>query len=145
MEDKIFNNSYGNVDFDTSEIKFEIDSSFFDCAYNDLNDDLDMKMMYDALDEIIQDSEFAKYNEIDENGDIPKLSKEQINKVFFYVIGKLRGRYSITDLFVIVSEYFDIVPLKFYNSLSNQTKNELIEELDKRYNILNKKKYKKLF
>lgn len=145
MEDKIFNNNYGNVDFDTSEIKFEIDSSFFDYAYNDLNDDLDTKIMYDELDKVIKESEFIKYNEVDKNGEIPRLSREQINKIFFYVVGKLRIKYNITDLFVVVSEYFDIVPLKFYNALSNKTKNELIEELDKQYNILNKKKYKKLF
>jgi hypothetical protein len=100
--------------------------------------------MFDALDEIIQDTEYAKYNEIDENGDIPKLSKEQINKVFLYVLGQLKRKYTIVDLFVIVSEYFDILPTKFYAALSNQTKNELIDELDKRYNVFNKKKYKKL-
>lgn len=145
MEDKIFNNSYGNVEFDTGEIKFELDSSIYNEVYQDLNDELDMKMMYDALDEVIQDSEYIKYNEPDENGDIPKLSKEQINKVFLYVIGKLKRKYTVVDLFVIVSEYFDILPTKFYSALSNQTKNELIDELDKRYNIFNKKKYKKLF
>ena len=145
MEDKIFNNSYGNVEFDTGEIKFELDSSIYNEVYQDLNDELDMKMMYNALDEVIQDSEYIKYNEPDENGDIPKLSKEQINKVFLYVIGKLKRKYTIVDLFVIVSEYFDILPTKFYGALSNQTKNELIDELDKRYNVFNKKKYKKLF
>ena len=145
MEDKIFNNSYGNVEFDTGEIKFELDSSIYNEVYQDLNDELDMKMMYDALDDVIQDSEYIKYNEPDENGDIPKLSKEQINKVFLYVIGKLKRKYTIVDLFVIVSEYFDILPTKFYGALSNQTKNELIDELDKRYNVFNKKKYKKLF
>lgn len=145
MEDKIFNNNYGNVEFDTGEIKFELDSSIYNEVYQDLNDELDMKMMYDALDEVIQDSEYIKYNEPDENGDIPKLSKEQINKVFLYVIGKLKRKYTVVDLFVIVSEYFDILPTKFYSALSNQTKNELIDELDKRYNIFNKKKYKKLF
>ena len=145
MEDKIFNNSYGNVEFDTGEIKFELDSSIYNEVYQDLNDELDMKMMYDALDEVIQDSEYIKYNEPDENGDIPKLSKEQINKVFLYVIGKLKRKYTIVDLFVIVSEYFDILPTKFYGALSNQTKNELIDELDKRYNVFNKKIYKIFF
>ncbi len=145
MEDKIFNNSYGNVEFETGDIKFELDPSIYGEVYRDLNDDLDTKMMFDALDEIIQDTEYAKYNEIDENGDIPKLSKEQINKVFLYVLGQLKRKYTIVDLFVIVSEYFDILPTKFYAALSNQTKNELIDELDKRYNVFNKKKYKKLF
>ena len=145
MEDKIFNNSYGNVEFETGDIKFELDPAVYNEVYQDLNDELDMKMMYEALDEIIEGSEFEKYNMPDENGEIPKLSKEQINKVFLYVIGKLKRRYTVVDLFVIVSEYFDILPTKFYGALSNQTKNELIDELDKRYNVFNKKKYKKLF
>lgn len=145
MEDKIFNNSYGNVEFETGDIKFELDPAVYNEVYQDLNDELDMKMMYEALDEIIEGSEFEKYNMPDEDGEIPKLSKEQINKVFLYVIGKLKRRYTVVDLFVIVSEYFDILPTKFYGALSNQTKNELIDELDKRYNVFNKKKYKKLF
>ena len=145
MEDKIFNNSYGNVEFETGDIKFELDPAIYNEVYQDLNDELDMKMMYEALDEIIEGSEYEKYNMPNEDGEIPKLSKEQINKVFLYVIGKLKRRYTIVDLFVIVSEYFDILPTKFYGALSNQTKNELIDELDKRYNVFNKKKYKKLF
>lgn len=145
MEDKIFNNSYGNVEFETGDIKFELDPAVYNEVYQDLNDELDMKMMYEALDEIIEGSEYEKYNMPNEDGEIPKLSKEQINKVFLYVIGKLKRRYTIVDLFVIVSEYFDILPTKFYGALSNQTKNELIDELDKRYNVFNKKKYKKLF
>ena len=145
MEDKIFNNSYGNVEFETGDIKFELDPAVYNEVYQDLNDELDMKMMYEALDEIIEGSEYEKYNMPNEDGEIPKLSKEQINKVFLYVIGKLKRRYTVVDLFVIVSEYFDILPTKFYGALSNQTKNELIDELDKRYNVFNKKKYKKLF
>lgn len=145
MEDKIFNNSYGNVEFETGDIKFELDPAVYNEVYQDLNDELDMKMMYEALDEIIEGSEFEKYNTPNEDGEISKLSKEQINKVFLYVIGKLKRRYTVVDLFVIVSEYFDILPTKFYGALSNQTKNELIDELDKRYNVFNKKKYKKLF
>lgn len=145
MEDKIFNNSYDKVEFETGDIKFELDPVVYNEVYQDLNDELDMKMMYEALDEIIEGSEYEKYNMPDENGEIPKLSKEQINKVFLYVIGKLKRRYTVVDLFVIVSEYFDILPTKFYGALSNQTKNELIDELDKRYNVFNKKKYKKLF
>lgn len=145
MEDKIFNNNYGNVEFETGDIKFELDPAVYNEVYQDLNDELDMKMMYEALDEVIEGSEYEKYNMPDENGEIPKLSKEQINKVFLYVVGKLKRKYTTVDLFVIVSEYFDILPTKFYGALSNQTKNELIDELDKRYNIFNKKKYKKLF
>lgn len=145
MEDKIFNNSYGNVEFETGDIKFELDPAVYNEVYQDLNDELDMKMMYEALDEVIEGSEYEKYNMPDENGEIPKLSKEQINKVFLYVVGKLKRKYTTVDLFVIVSEYFDILPTKFYGALSNQTKNELIDELDKRYNVFNKKKYKKLF
>ena len=49
------------------------------------------------------------------------------------------------DLFSVLSDYFDVFPNKFYNSLSNKFKDELIKELDDKYNILEKRKIRKLF
>jgi hypothetical protein len=41
--------------------------------------------------------------------------------------------------------YFDINPSKFYSSLSNVYKEDLIQELDDRTGILEKKNIKRLF
>ena len=145
MEDKIFNNNYGNVELETGDIKFELDPAIYAEVYQDLNDELDMKMMYDSFDEIIKGSDYEKYNMPDENGEFIKLNTEQINELFLFIIKCLRKKYTITELFIMTSEYFDISVLKFYNVLSNKTKSELIDELDQRYNIFNNKKYKKIF
>tara|TARA_R110001592_G_scaffold103760_1_gene292133 strand:+ start:220 stop:558 length:339 start_codon:yes stop_codon:yes gene_type:complete len=111
--------------------------------------DPDDKQHYDSLfeviDKLIKGSEFEHLNEATPDGVIKKLNKVQINKVFFYIIENTGTSYTRIDLFSVLSDYFDVFPNKFYNSLSNKFKDELIEELDKKYNILEKRKIRKLF
>ena len=84
-------------------------------------------------------------NKVTPEGIAKKLNKVQINKVFFYIIEHIGSAYSRIDLFAVLSDYFDVFPNKFYNSLSNKFKDELIGELDGKYNILEKKGIRKLF
>jgi hypothetical protein len=143
QEDKIFNNTYGERDEVENTISFNLSSVH--------SDDLEPedRMHYDFLlkkvDELIKGSEFEHLNEVTPNGVIKKLNKVQINKVFFYIIEHLGSSYTRIDLFGVLSDYFDVFPNKFYNSLSNKFKDELIKELDDKYNILEKRKIRKLF
>tara|TARA_B100001758_G_C18236083_1_gene517984 strand:- start:41 stop:535 length:495 start_codon:yes stop_codon:yes gene_type:complete len=142
-KDKIFNNTYGEQDLSGQKISFTVASGYGD------NMDPDDKMHYDSLferiDSLIKGSEFEHLNEATPDGVIKKLNKVQINKVFFYIIEKTGSDYSRIDLFGVLSDYFDVFPNKFYNSLSNKFKDELIKELDDKYNILEKRKIRKLF
>jgi len=142
-KDKIFNNTYGEQDLSGQKISFTVSSSWLD------NVDPDDKMHYDALfevvDNLIKGSEFEHLNEATPDGVIKKLNKVQINKVFFYIIENVGTSYTRIDLFSVLSDYFDVFPNKFYNSLSNKFKDELIKELDDKYNILEKRKIRKLF
>jgi len=142
-KDKIFNNTYGEQDLSGQKINFTVSSSWLDSM------DPDDKMHYDALfevvDGLIKGSEFEHLNEATPDGVIKKLNKVQINKVFFYIIENTGTSYSRIDLFSVLSDYFDVFPNKFYNSLSNKFKDELINELDAKYNILEKRKIRKLF
>lgn len=142
-KDKIFNNTYGEQDLSGQKISFTVSSSWLD------NMDPDDKMHYDALfevvDNLIKGSEFEHLNEATPDGVIKKLNKVQINKVFFYIIENVGNSYTRIDLFSVLSDYFDVFPNKFYNSLSNKFKDELIKELDDKYNILEKRKIRKLF
>ena len=142
-KDKIFNNTYGEQDLSGQNIKFTVSSSWL----NDM--DPDDKMHYDSLfekiDSLIKGSEFEHLNEATPDGVIKKLNKVQINKVFFYVIENVGTSYSRIDLFSVLSDYFDVFPNKFYNSLSNKFKDELIKELDDKYNILERRNIRKLF
>ena len=142
-KDKIFNNTYGEQDLSQNKINFTVAPSWLDGL------DPDDKMHYDSLfervDSLIKGSEFEHLNEATPEGVIKKLNKVQINKVFFYIIEKTGSSYTRIDLFSVLSDYFDVFPNKFYNSLSNKFKDELINELDAKYNILEKRKIRKLF
>ena len=102
-------------------------------------------ILFQKIDTLIKESEFNELSKVTPDGVVKKLNKVQINKVFLYVIEHLGTSYSRIDLFSVISDYFDVFPNKFYNSLSNKFKDELILELDKKYDILKKKKINKLF
>lgn len=143
QEDKIFNNSYGESDPTENPINFTVSPTFADDA--DPDDKMHQELLFKRVDELIKGSEFEHLNEVTQDGVIKKLNKVQINKVFFYIIEHLGSSYTRVDLFSVLSDYFDVFPNKFYNSLSNKFKDELIKELDDKYNILEKRKIRKLF
>ena len=97
------------------------------------------------VDVLIKKSEFKNLSKVTSAGVIKKLNKVQINQVFFFIISKIGGEYSRIDLFGALSDYFDVFPNKFYSSLSNKFKDDLIMELDDKYAILKKKNIRKLF
>lgn len=143
QEDKIFNNTYGESDPLENPINFTALPSFVDDT--DPDDKMHHDLLFKRVDELIKGSEFEHLNEVTEGGVIKKLNKVQINKVFFYIIEHLGSSYTRIDLFSVLSDYFDVFPNKFYNSLSNKFKDELIKELDDKYNILEKRGIRKLF
>lgn len=141
--DKIFNNTYGEQDLSDSKIEFKVAPSYETDL--DPDDQMHYNILFKKIDELIEDSEFSQLSKVTPDGVVKKLNKVQINKVFLYVIEHLGTSYSRIDLFSVISDYFDVFPNKFYNSLSNKFKDELILELDKKYDILKKKKINKLF
>ncbi len=142
--DKIFDNKYEEKELDiVSNFNFRVDPAYDDST--DPDDDLHQKLLYDELHALIQKSEFSNLNKLDENGKSVKLNKIQINTVYSYIIKNISKGYSRLELWATLSEYFDIYPNKFYSSLSNIFKHELVMELDKQTDILERKKIKKLF
>ena len=142
-KDKIFNNTYGEQDLSSGPINFTVSSSWMDGM--DPDDKQHYDSLFEKIDALIKGSEFEHLNEATPDGVIKKLNKVQINKVFFFIIEKTGESYTRIDLFSVLSDYFDVFPNKFYNSLSNKFKDELITELDEKYNILEKRKIRKLF
>jgi len=141
--DKIFDNNFGQVEYESTTISFNVHPSYH--TYSSHDDEMDNRLLYEEIDELIKKSEYAQFNVLDENNKVKKLSKLQINKVYTFVIININTTHRKMDVFSILSDYFDIYPYKFYSSLSNKYKNELIMELDKSTNILEKRKIRKLF
>jgi hypothetical protein len=143
QEDKIFNNSYGDYDPSESKISFTVSPTYGDDM--DPDDKMHYELLFKKVDSLIKGSNFEHLNEVTTDGVIKKLNKVQINKVYSHIIEHLGTAYTRIDLFAVISDYFDVFPNKFYNSLSNKFKDELIKELDDKYNILEKRKIRKLF
>jgi ferritin-like protein len=141
--DKIFNNNFESPDTEFTTIKFELDPNVKD------NKDEEDKIHYDLIarriHELIESSRFKVFNKVDELGKCTSLKKADINDIYGYVIDEMQTKNSRIDLFSELCVYFDINPTKFYSSLSNVYKEDLIQELDLKTGILKRKNIMKLF
>jgi len=141
--DKIFNNSFDTPEFELGTISFELDPS----VRNDQDEEerIHYDMIARLIHELILKSRFKVFNDIDAQGKCNKLKKNDVNDVYGYIIDEIGSNWSKIDLFSEMCIYFDIKPAKFYSSLSNVYKEDLIQELDAKTGILEKKNIKKLF
>lgn len=142
--DKIFDNTFGESEYDGNfKSTFTVDNTFHD--YEEAEEKIHYNLLFQKIHTIIKESQHSTLNDIKENGKISKLNKMQINQVYGFVLNSLPNNERKIEIFSIISDYFDIHPSKFYTSLSNKYKNELIMELDQSMNIFEKKKIRKLF
>lgn len=142
-KDKIFNNNFDSPEFEFGSINFDLDPSVKD--NKDEEDRIHYEMIARKIHELIGLSRFKVFNEVDELGKCNKLRKNDINDVYGYIVDEMAAKWSRIDLFSELCVYFDIKPVKFYSSLSNVYKEDLIQELDAKTGILDKKNIKKLF
>lgn len=142
--DKIFENNFDSPDFDIqANVSFDLDASYKDALDPDLRIHYDM--VASKIHELITISRFKEFNEVDDLGNCKKLKKSDINEVYGYIVDEMKYNFSKTDIFSEMCVYFDIKPDKFYNSLSNVYKEDLIQELDASTGILERKNINKLF
>ena len=141
--DKIFDNNFDSPEGEFGgKISFNLDPSLGGADEEDM---IYRDMLQKDIHGLINNSRFKKFNEIDEFSNAIKLKKMDINEVYGFMMDELLEKYSRIDIFSEMSEYFNVHPTKFYNSLSNIFKEGLIAELDNRTGILSKKNINKLF
>ena len=141
--DKIFNNNFESPDTDFGNINFELDPATKDLQ--DEEDKIHYELIAREIHRLIGLSRFKVFNEVDELGRCSTLKKSDINDIYGYIIDEISAKNSRIDIFSELCVYFDINPTKFYSSLSNVYKEDLIQELDLRTGILKRKNIKKLF
>jgi hypothetical protein len=129
QKDKIFNNNYESTDIDTTPIKFKVADNYRGGESNlTFEERLELDMAFELISEILDKSKFTAYNKPDKDGNFKKLNKLQINEVYSFTAMQLPN-FSRIKMFSILQEYFDVNSNKFYDSLSNTFKKELVEEL----------------
>ena len=141
--DKIFNNNFESPDTDFGQINFELDPSTKDLQ--SAEDKIHYDLIAREIHELIGLSRFKVFNDVDELGICSTLKKSDINDIYGYIIDEMSAKNSRIDIFSELCVYFYINPTKFYSSLSNVYKEDLIQELDLRTGILKRKNIKKLF
>ena len=142
--DKIFDNTFEETEFELdSSMTFEVAPSYLDDRSEE--DKIEANLIADRIHNLIQTSRFKKFNEIDEFQQTIKLKKLDINEIYEYISDEMKSKHSLVDVFSELCDYFNINPTRFYQSLGNKFKEELIEELDERTNILKRKNINRLF
>lgn len=142
--DKIFDNTFEDGEFDMdAALTFEVAPSYLD--NRDEEDKIELAIVRDSIHELILASRFKQFNTIDDFQQTVKLKKIEINEVYEYISDEMRSNHSIIEIYSELCDYFNINPTKFYASLGNKFKEELIDALDKKTNVLKKKNINKLF
>lgn len=142
--DKIFDNTF-------EETAYELDTSMsFALAPRAVDnrseeDKIEANLIATEIHDLITNSRFKKFNEIDEFHQTVKLNKLDINAVYEFISEETKESHSLVDIFSEMCDYFNVNPTRFYQSLGNKFKEDLIEELDARTNILQKKNINRLF
>jgi hypothetical protein len=136
FRDKIFDNEFEQTELDTTEKKFSIDSNF---AEKTLDEKIDESMFNREVTEFINSTfRLKSLNTLNEEGTFPKINKSEINEIYRTVTENLTHIPKI-EVFSIVTTIYDISPEKFYESLSNTFKTDLINELKNRGYLKNLK------
>ena len=133
--DKIFDNKFNESRFESNSVNlaFKIDPVYEESEEHE--DQFDIDMLFNEIHDLIDSSKYKSYNELDTDNKFIKLNKIQINEIYKYVLDNITIHLDKIQIWTILSEYFDIYPNKFYNSLSNIYKNDIINELDKKNKI----------
>lgn len=143
-QDKIFDNTFEETEFElNANVSFNLSPRVAD--NRDEEDKIMQLSLQTAIHDLIEASRFKEFNKLDEFADSRKLKKADINEIYDYIEGELSREYSIIDIFSELSDYFNINPNKFYSSLANGFKEELIQALDFKTGILKSKNINKLF
>jgi len=138
--DKIFNNTFWEKSLDTSKpILFTLKSA---CNAEEVSR---LENLEIEIHEIVKALKNPIYLKKDDNNKYVKLNKEAINEIYGIALDSLSNNYKKVELYAGVSNYFNITHTKFYNSLSNKYKEDLIDELDKSTNALKRMGIHKLF
>lgn len=136
QRDKIFDNDFGQTELDTREKSFQIDPNI---SGRDLEDKMDELFFYEDVKKLLlENSNYSRFNEPLLDGSYIKINKSDINDMYSLVLDKIPGIKNI-EAFSIITTVYDISPEKFYESLSNTFKTDLITELKKRGYLKNRK------
>lgn len=146
FHDKIFDNDYntGNLDFEEYTNLPKVDSFYAEDNLRECYDSYEYTRKFDLevlVDKHFNDSEFGKIL-----ANKKKIPKQILPNLFIAIkSGFTNNDYTASEIFICIADYFTISYDILYENISSIHRAELVKELDKKYNILDKRGIKKLF
>jgi|694.fasta_scaffold21073_9 hypothetical protein len=126
--DKIFDNEYDQIELESSNKSFSIDESYKEPS---IEDSIDVDLVKERIyEEIAKVEKYQAYLQ-PLNGEFKKIGKAEINEIYSHLI-KAIGPGPRIEIYSCMSEIYEISPDKFYESLSNKFKTELVHDLKSR-------------
>ena len=133
--DKIFQNKYDETEIDSGDFNFAVDPSFQEKSYEYSIDEV---LVRKKIEELIEGTSlFERFQVSDDKGKFKKMSKSDINEIYSFVTSNLPKEPKI-EIYSTLCSIFDINSEKFYESLSNTFKTELINALKGRGYLKNR-------
>lgn len=134
--DKIFDNNFGSTEsLEDSSASFQIDP---DHTGRELEEKIDELFFFEEVKNLLTENpKYEKFNKPNDKENYIKINKNEINEIYRLVIDNVKGIGCI-EAFSIITSIYDITPEKFYESLSNKFKIELIDELKNRGYLKNR-------
>jgi len=126
--DKIFDNEYDQIELESSSKSFSIDDSYREPS---IEESIDVDLVKERLYEEIAKVEKYQNYLTPLNGEFKKIGKAEINEIYSHLI-KIMGSGTRIEIYSCMCEIYEISPDKFYESLSNKFKTELIQDLKSR-------------
>lgn len=147
-EDKILNNSYntGEINHEnlSKDIKVDprIEHKYDEYSTENMIELRTKKFLNEKIYDIFMKSPY--YKKYSGN---KKIDKKDMNELYYYFKSRLLKLKSFTtmEMFIGIAEFFQINYKYFYNEIGVLDREEILKELNEKYNLQNRLESKKLF
>ena len=125
--DKIFDNKFHETEYVDESNTIDYHSEHFVEEYENPYRKITVENILNDIDLLIADN-FPEFK-TSVNGKLKRINKDSINVIYQVIKDNLLDKYVIVDIWYYMSEYFDVDTNRFFDSLNDKFKNELITYL----------------
>lgn len=133
--DKIFDNKFHESDYSADDATVDFQSEPFAEDFVNPHRALLVESIIKQIDDIVE-THFHEFKVVTDNK-TKRVNKDAANKIYSIVRNLIKDDFTIIDIWYYVARYFDIDTNRFFDSLDDKFKNELIMALKLNTELLN--------
>ena len=144
--DKIFHNDYnsGNIEFEEFHGVPKVDVFYAEANLKDTYDSFDYQRNVQIMEDI--DDYFRETEQGKLLVNKKKIPKQMLSKIYVTLRSKFEGgEYTGVEIFTNIADYFNLNYEVLYENIPAIYREELVKELDEKFQVLSRRGIKKLF